>query len=245
MAWWSFIVEPLKQVAKAVVMDVVVEGIKWVGEKIKNFFSDAGESIGNTSAYDAEKATIGDTKQLNDELAKIKNQAIEYGEKLENDFLQSGKEAVESLIEQIRQVDSIDTSSFKRQCNRILREFKGTIAKNISTKISLSDDDFLAIAALQAGDDKRQKAVAFCQSVAKKAFKEVAENFTNSLSTSIKNVTNLLNVKLESEQSIIKNTQSTLDKIKKAQKKEQKQQEQVNLALDLCKKEALLTKMDS
>lgn len=243
MAWWSFIFEPIKQVAKDFVMDVVVEGIKLVGEKISDFLSDSGKTIGNTDSYDKDTASMGQTKQLNNDLAKIKNQAIEYGEKLENDFLQSGKKSVENLIEQIRQVDSIDTSSFKRQCNKILRKFRGTVAKNIASKMSLSDDEFLEIAALPAGDEKKQKAVAFCQSVAKKAFKEVAENFTNSLSSSIKNVTNLLNVKLESEQTIIKNTQSMLDKIKKANNQAQKQQEQVNLALDLCKKEALLTKI--
>lgn len=239
MAAKTTIGSALKTVGKA----VIVEGIKWAGNKIINLFKGTGDSIGYTNAYDADTASSEQTKQLNDALAEFKNQAIEFGEELENNFLQSGKGVVENLIEQIKQVDSIDTSSFKKQCNKMLREFKGTVAKNITSKISLSDKDFLEIAALQAGEEKRQKAVAFCQSVAKKAFKEVADNFTNSLSSSVKSVMDLLNVRLQSEQTIIKNAKSTLDKIKNAEKQEQKQQEQVNLSLDLCKKEALLSKM--
>ena len=232
-------------VLKTVGKGVIVEGIKWAGNKIINLFKGAGDSIGYTDAYDRDNATAQQTQALNDELARIKSQAIEFGEKLENDFLQSGKEIVENLTEQIKQVDSIDTSSFKKQCNKTLREFKGTVAKNITSKISLSDEDFLEIVGLQAGDEKRQKAVAFCQSVAKKAFREVADNFTNSLSSSVKSVMDVLNVTLQSEQAIIKNAKSTLDKIKKAKNQAQKQEEQVNLSLDLCKKEALLSKMGS
>lgn len=84
----------------------------------------------------------------------------------------------------------------------------------------------------------------FSRSVAQKAFEEMAKNFTNSLSSSIKNVTNSLNIKLEHKQTIMKNNQSTLDKIKKANSQAQKQEEQVNLALNLCKKEVLLSKME-
>lgn len=243
MGIFGSILGGLGSFVKTLVMDVVVEGVKYVCEKIGDFFSGSSKTIGNTDSYDPDTATAGQTKALNEDLVEIKNQAIEFGEKLENDFLQSGKEIVENLTEQIKQVDSIDTSSFKKQCNKTLREFKGTVAKNITSKISLSDEDFLEIAALQAGDEKRQKAVAFCQSVAKKAFREVADNFTNSLSSSVKSVMDVLNVTLQSEQAIIKNAKSTLDKIKKAKNQAQKQEEQVNLSLDLCKKEALLSKM--
>ena len=239
------IFSPVKEVIKTVVMDVVVEGVKYVCEKIGDFFSGSSKTIGNTDSYDPDTATAGQTKALNEDLVEIKNQAIEYGEKLEYDFLQSGEEIIEKLTEQIKQVDSIDTSSFKEQCNDILREFEGAVAENITSKISLSDEDFLEIVALQAGEKKRQKFDAFSKRVAKKAFSEAADSFAENLSSSVKSVTNLLNVTLQSKRTIIKNAKSTLDKIKKAKNQAQKQEEQVNLSLDLCKKEALLSKMGS
>lgn len=239
MAWWSVFVEPLKQV----LIPIAFEGIKWVGGKIMDWLSGSSKSIGNTDSYDADTASSEQTKQLNDALAEFKNLAIEYGEKLENDFLQSGKVVVEKLIEQIKQVDFVNMDDLKKQCDDILHNFQGTIAKNIISKMSLKNEDFLEIVGLVAGDEKRQKALAFCESVAQDAFSKAADSFAENLSSSVKSVMDLLNVKLQSEQTIIKNAQSTLDKIKNAQKQEQKQQEQVNLSLDLCKKEALLTKM--
>lgn len=246
MGLLSIVLEGIKTIGKAVVplvAEKVVEGIQWLGEKLSDFFSDSSKIIGNTDSYDADTASAQETKNLNDDLAKIKNQAIEYGKKLEDDFLQSGKEAVEELIEQIEQGDFINTSSFKEQCDKTLREFRGTTAKNITSKISLGDYEFLKIAKLPRGREKEDEMDDFTRRLAKKAFKEAAQNFTNSLASSIKNVTNVLNVTLQGKQSIIKNTQSMLDTIKKAQKQEQKQEEQVNFSLDLCKKKALLTKM--
>lgn len=225
------------------VAEKIGDAIEWVGEKLGNFFSSSSKTIGNTDSYDADTATAQETKNLNDDLAKIKNQAIEIGEKLEDEFLEYGEEAVEELIEQIEQGDFINTSSFKEQCDKTLREFRGTTAKNITSKISLGDYEFLKIAKLPRGREKEDEMDDFTRRLAKKAFQEAAQNFTNSLASSIKNVTNVLNVTLQGKQSIIKNTQSMLDTIKKAQKQEQKQEEQVNFSLDLCKKKALLTKM--
>lgn len=242
--------EFLKEIGKVLVAPIVekvvekvVEGIQYLGEKLSDFFSSASKIIGNTDSYDADTASAQETKNLNDDLAKIKNQAIEYGEKLEDEFLEYGEEAVEELIEQIEQGDFIDTSSFKEQCDKTLREFRGTTAKNITSKISLGDYEFLKIAKLPRGREKENEMNNFTRRLAKKAFQEAAQNFTNSLASSIKNVTNVLNVTLQGKQSIIKNTQSMLDTIKKAQKQEQKQEEQINFSLDLCKKKALLTKM--
>lgn len=139
------------------VAEKTADAIEWVVEQISHFFSDSSKTIGNTDSYDKDTASMGQTKQLNDELAKIKNQAVEYGENLEDEFLEIGEEQIENLIKQIRQVDSINTSNFKEQCDNILREFRGTVAKNIASKMSLSDDEFLEIAELPKGKKRKRK----------------------------------------------------------------------------------------
>lgn len=261
---------------KEVVVDIVVEGVKTIGKAVFGTIGDAvgslfgsddkpssnqapnqapqkppvaqqtSKEIGSTKSYDVRAATIFETKKIQNELDKFKNEAIWQSEKIEREFFEKGKAAIESLIKPLQDSfgDDKTLENFKQNCQRELDKIKGSAARKINLELSLGNAECLRILELTAGKQKEQKMLDFIKDSVVKAFQAISDSFKESLENNVANLSSIFKAKIDAQQQIYDTELKTLETIKNAQNQEQKQNEQLNLAVQICKKQHILMQME-
>lgn len=204
------------------------------------------KEIGSTKSYDVRAATIFETKKIQNELDKFKNEAIWQSEKIEREFFEKGKAAIESLIKPLQDSfgDDKTLENFKQNCQRELDKIKGSAARKINLELSLGNAECLRILELTAGKQKEQKMLDFIKDSVVKAFQAISDSFKESLENNVANLSGIFKAKIDAQQQIYDTELKTLETIKNAQNQEQKQNEQLNLAVQICKKQHILMQME-
>lgn len=204
------------------------------------------KEIGSTKSYDVRAATIFETKKIQNELDKFKNEAIWQSEKIEREFFEKGKAAIESLIKPLQDSfgDDKTLENFEQSCQRELDKIKGSAARKINLELSLGNAECLRILELTAGKQKEQKMLDFIKDSVVKAFQAISDSFKESLENNVANLSGIFKAKIDAQQQIYDTELKTLETIKNAQNQEQKQNEQLNLAVQICKKQHILMQME-
>lgn len=198
--------------------------------------ADSSRNIGQMSAFDRQKATTAELKRINDELGAFKSRASKEGETFEVALIDIGRESIAKLTQTL--ADSGE--NFAKQCEAEFKKIKGFVLREISNKISLDNAECTDILSKENGEAKEQKMNDFIDKAMKKALRNLGDRFVDSVENNVNAMINTLESKLETRQALANNQVATLEKIKDAKNVEQKQSEQVNLALDLNKKIAIL-----
>ncbi len=196
----------------------------------------SSRNIGQMTAFDRQKATTAELKRINDELGTFKSRASKESETFEVALIDIGRESIKKLTQTL--ADSGE--NFAKQCEAEFKKIKGFVLREISNKISLDNAECTDILSKESGEVKEQKMNDFIDKAMKKALRNLGDRFVNSVENNVNAMINTLESKLETRQALANNQVATLEKIKEAKNVEQKQSEQVNLALDLNKKIAIL-----
>lgn len=230
------------------VADFVAEAYK----DIKDFFSsdsanesarninsanaDLSHNIGQMSAYDEQQATVSEIKKINDELGYFKSSASKEGKTFEVALIGIGRKSIERLA----RILADSGENFAKQCEVEFERLKGFVLSEIGSKISLGNAECVEILSKESGETKRKEMNGFIDNAIKKAFRNLGDRFVDSVKNNVNTMVKMLESKLEMHKTLVNNQKATLEKIKEAQNVEQKQSEQVNLALNLNKKIAIL-----
>lgn len=236
-----------KEVYNAVA-DFTTEAFK----SIKDFFSsdsanesakninkanaDLSHNIGQMSAYDEQQATVSEIKKINDELGYFKSSAIKEGETFEVALIGIGRKSIKRLA----RILADSGENFAKQCEAEFERLKGFVLSEIGSKISLGNAECAEILSKESGEAKRKEMNGFIDNAIKKAFRNLGDRFVDSVENNANTMIKMLESKLEMHKTLASKQMATLEKIKEAKNVEQKQSEQVNLALDLNKKIAIL-----
>lgn len=236
-----------KEVYNAVA-DFATEAFK----SIKDFFSsdsanesarninkanaDLSHNIGQMSAYDEQQATVSEIKKINDELGYFKSSAIKEGETFEVALIGIGRKSIKRLA----RILADSGENFAKQCEAEFERLKGFVLSEIGSKISLGNAECAEILSKESGEAKRKEMNGFIDNAIKKAFRNLGDRFVDSVENNANTMIKMLESKLEMHKTLASKQMATLEKIKEAKNVEQKQSEQVNLALDLNKKIAIL-----
>lgn len=208
-------------------------------ESVRNINSanaDLSHNIGQMSAYDEQEATVSEIKKINDELGYFKSSASKEGETFEVALIGIGRKSIERLA----RILADSGENFAKQCEVEFERLKGFVLSEIGSKISLGNTECAEILSKESGEAKRKEMNGFIDKVIKKAFRNLGDRFVDSIGNNVNTMAKMLESKLEMHKTLANNQMATLEKIKEAQNVEQKQSEQVNLALDLNKKIAIL-----
>lgn len=245
------IVKKVAEIGKEVyntVADFATEAFK----SIKDFFSsdsanesarninkanaDLSHNIGQMSAYDEQQATVSEIKKINDELGYFKSSAIKEGEIFEVALIDIGRKSIKRLA----RILADSGENFAKQCEAEFERLKGFVLSEIGSKISLGNAECAEILSKESGEAKRKEMNGFIDNAIKKAFRNLGDRFVDSVENNANTMIKMLESKLEMHKTLASKQMATLEKIKEAKNVEQKQSEQVNLALDLNKKIAIL-----
>lgn len=188
------------------------------------------------SAYDEQEATVSEIKKINDELGYFKSSAIKEGETFEVALIGIGRKSIKRLA----RILADSGGNFAKQCEVEFERLKGFVLSEIGSKISLGNAECADILGKESGETKRKEMNGFIDNVIKKAFRNLGDRFVDSVGNNVNTMVEMLESKLEMRKTLTNKQIATLEKIKEAQNVEQKQSEQVNLALDLNKKIAIL-----
>ena len=257
MGWFSdivdFVVDTVKEVGEVVkevgeaVVEVggaIVDGVKDLlgfgketAIKIEKENEKASTAIGKTTSYDTKKASIDETKRLNDELGKFKNEAFKVSAEFETRLAELGKNIIAKLAKSLSDKEKGD---FTAQCKLHLEQIKGVIKREISPKISLNDNGILSILKLESGDEKSKRMRNFINSTTKVAFKRLGDDFANNIKGNVKSITSSLQTQLDFQQTLVKQQLEMLERLKETNGVDEKQKEQTRLGLDLGKQMSAL-----
>lgn len=235
----GFVGSAISWAAKNLLVPLVVGAAKKIVEWI------AGDDVGSQPSYNPETATMQETINYKKILSELQNQALDIVAEMEESILAEGKKEIDGLIASLKKGNNRNRNidSFKRKCYGTLKEFKGASAKIISSRLSLTDSEFLDIASQEAGDKKTRMMEKFCQNVAKESFREAASSFVRKMINIKNDMDDLLIAEFNKEETLMKNAIATLETIKKASNAEQKQEQQMRIALSLSKKMAMLERL--
>lgn len=203
---------------------------------INNANAELSHNIGQMSAYDEQQATMSDIKKINDELDYFKSSANKEGETFEVELIGIGRKSIERLA----RILADSGENFAKQCEAEFERLKGFVLSEIGSKISLGNAECAEILSKESGEAKRKEMNGFVDKTIKKAFRNLGDRFVDSVENNVNTMIKMLESKLEMRKTLANNQMATLEKIKEAQNVEQKQSEQVNLALGLNKKIAIL-----
>lgn len=203
---------------------------------INNANAELSHNIGQMSAYDEQQATMSDIKKINDELDYFKSSANKEGETFEVELIGIGRKSIERLA----RILADSGENFAKQCEAEFERLKGFVLSEIGSKISLGNAECAEILSKESGEAKRKEMNGFVDKTIKKAFRNLGDRFVDSVENNVNTMIKMLESKLEMRKTLANNQMVTLEKIKEAQNVEQKQSEQVNLALGLNKKIAIL-----
>ena len=203
---------------------------------INNANADLSHNIGQMSAYDEQQATVSEIKKINDELGYFKSSASKEGETFEVALIDIGRKSIKRLA----RILADSGGNFAKQCEVEFEKLKGFVLSEIGSKISLGNTECTEILSKESGEAKRKEMNGFIDNAIKKAFRNLGDRFVDSVENNVNTMIKMLKSKLEMHKTLTNKQMATLEKIKEAQNVEQKQSEQVNLALDLNKKIAIL-----
>ncbi len=161
--WASLLVAGKKILLNSIELllpDIITEGVKMVGEWIKENIFD----LSDTPSYREETATLEETKKINELISKCvtgyKEQAKEYDELaekiLEDQFL--------SIIENLKEINKILPviedyvfHQFSINLETIKSNLENIFSKKISNVFSSYNNELIAILELEAGYNKKEK----------------------------------------------------------------------------------------
>lgn len=198
--------------------------------------ADLSHNISQMSAYDEQQATVSEIKKINDELGYFKSSAIKEGETFEVALIGIGRKSIKRLA----RILADSGENFAKQCEAEFERLKGFVLSEIGSKISLGNAECAEILSKESGEAKRKEMNGFIDNAIKKAFRNLGDRFVYSVKNNANTMIKMLESKLEMHKTLASKQMATLEKIKEAKNVEQKQSEQVNLALDLNKKIAIL-----
>lgn len=236
----DFVIEHKDKIIK--IATALAKLVEIVIDNLKDWWNKGGKAIGETDKYDAETASMEETAELGKVIGVLKNQALEIVNKMKEDILKKGKTGIDSLIANLEKGNR-NIDSFKNKCYNTLNEFKNE-SETITKRLSLSDSEFLEIAAQNAGKEKAKLATQFLKKTADESLTKASNSFVEKMTDITNDMNGQLNAELKTMEIHRTNAIETLEKIKKATNAEQKQEQQAIIALSLCKKMALLGRLE-
>lgn len=176
---------------------VVGKGIEIVGgvfgseklqEKGRNMQGKTEKQVEATSnevaqwnPYDMYTSSVSETQRINEVLAEFSLNLSEECDELENLAIKESRAYFDIFIEQLEEVNKnpalkINIKKIKREINSVIKSIKGSFKKHLAKRVSLDDDQCLAILELESGSHKEAKMKNFGKKVVSEALRELTKN---------------------------------------------------------------------
>lgn len=218
----------------------VVKGA-WNGVKrLFGFGEETAEEISQYDSYDRENASAQEHRRINESLAEFKNNAAPQAEKLENDISDTVSEKFDDILDKIEEINhksyaslplKLPTRQIKAENRRILRNIRGKLKNELMPKISIDNSECNMILKLPAGDEKRQKMLAFINNSLKDSVKALKRSTDDDMRTCVENIHEKLENRLDDMQDRAKRDLDTLMQLKNSEGKEAQEKEKSQIQL--------------
>ena len=220
----------LKEIAVNFLIQSVQKFTEW-------FFSKDKPSINQTLS---KNPSLDEFKGIREQLLPYTNKALSAAEKLAQELISGFKSTyIDKFAEYFKPIDEGVGSELKADFERLLGVAKDAFIQNISSKISLGDNEFVRLFQQEQGEQREQNINDYISGVKAKAIKVLYSELKNALSFVFENASKSLNTKLSIAQSAIGQGERFLRDIKNAANKASKEQKQTQLGLNIAKIEAM------
>ena len=155
-------------------------------ERCAKEIEDTSRKTSEQDSYDEVAATIAETNRMNQILSEFSLKLADYADDLEENAINESSLYFNELIDVLesnkdKNMLKINTSKIKRNKIKIEKQIRGSFKKHLSKRVSLDDNECLAILKLKAGQQKKNTMSNFGNKVLKEASYNLCSDIEESL----------------------------------------------------------------
>ena len=172
-------------------MGSIVEGVKNIGRRIGNAVKElfgigsrGSDSVGSTTSYDEQTASVAETYRLQQELSKFREDTRVRSDRFENDVIRESRRYLDALMTEVKKYNKIryggsvlnvNLVQMERENRKTEDQIHGFIVSRIVKRISLDDEECKSILKLDPGRQKTRRLNEFYRKVLTEALTELKD----------------------------------------------------------------------
>lgn len=218
---------------------------------IINFFRDlfgkSSSSVGSSSSYDSENASLDETEVVNRMLAEFSLNMQEKADEFEKEAINDARAYFDQFLVRLEEIQNADVNEFKLELplNKVRKEMKdlekkvqGSIKKYVSSKISQDNQEVMNILKMKAGDEKTNKIKKLAEKVLSEALDIFAEKVKKTVEAQGKTISSLLEGNLNQITTTMKAQAEAYEELEKAkavgEQELQNKKKEIDYVISLC-----------
>lgn len=155
-------------------------------EKCAKEVEDTSRKTAEQDSYDEAAASIAETNRMNKILSEFSLKLADYADDLEENAIKESSIYFNELVDVLEESKckntlKINTSKIRRNRVKIEKQIRGSFKKHLSKRVSLDDNECLAILKLDAGTQKKNTMGNFGNRVLKEASYNLCSDIEDSL----------------------------------------------------------------
>ena len=208
---------------------------EWLGGS-----SRGSSSGGRTESYDDKSAELEATIKVQNALTQFRDDTRNRSERLENEIIKESRETLDDFLNDVKKYNNIkyggnrlnvNLSQIERENRKTEDKIHGFIVKRVAKRVSLDDDECLAILKLNAGKEKENKLDEFYKKVLKEAIKDLEEVLRDAMEKQTDIVEDHISSRIENVVSIVTNKTNDFNKIQQVKNSDESKMEQEQIKL--------------
>lgn len=204
-----------------------------VAQSVKSLFSGADKkALSEVPEFDDSKASLEDRMHISALLSRIKNNALERAQDLEEQFIQASEDGVLRLVEFLEDHDIVP-KSLERVINSNSRQIHGALKSVITSSLSLDNSKCLEILKLSEGSTKEARMSEFIDEILASGLRKIGNEISTNTQSAFEHIKEILHSKLESEEQILQNSLKDLQEFQSSHKLGEKQAQEIKMLDEL------------
>ncbi|RUL49886.1 hypothetical protein [Lysinibacillus antri] len=208
----------------------------WAADKIDNVLGPAGKSsskvsreTGQEDEYNPETARIEETKRINESLRDYTRSLEPVADKFERDCLNTCRENINLLVEDIKKINvqdyngkklNININRLERKLQSVEKNVIGKIKNELSRKVSIDDSECLNILKMKKGQAKENAMKEFSNRVFSNSLVELSETIRETVNEQCSLITDQIEDRLEEITNSLQEISMQFDEIEQLKEKD-------------------------
>ena len=204
-------------------------------------------SVGSSSSYDSENASLDETEVVNRILAEFSLNMQEKADEFEKEAINDARAYFDQFLVRLEEIQNADVNELKlelplnkvrKEMNDLEKKIQGSIKKYVSSKISQDNQEVMNILKMKAGDEKTNKIKKLAEKVLSEALDIFAEKVKKTVEAQGKTISSLLEGNLNQITTTMKAQSEAYEELEKAkavgEQELKNKRKEIDYVISLC-----------
>ncbi|WP_455821980.1 hypothetical protein [Clostridium butyricum] len=213
----------------------------------RDLFGNSSSSVGSSSSYDSENASLDETEVVNRILAEFSLNMQEKADEFEKEAINDARAYFDQFLVRLEEIQNADVNELKlelplnkvrKEMNDLEKKIQGSIKKYVSSKISQDNQEVMNILKMKAGDEKTNKIKKLAEKVLSEALDIFAEKVKKTVEAQGKTISSLLEGNLNQITTTMKAQSEAYEELEKAkavgEQELKNKRKEIDYVISLC-----------